>query len=242
MTTPTTGPGEPTSADAGVSNTVAEEAILRKVTEMTAADPALGGRLSALARSPLAAHSVRSVPSAGLGALRSAPAAARSPRIAAAKGRSRVEMLRSEAEGRAVGVGISPADLAGYLGGHVLSPEGRVKLAKPDDDLVLARGVNERQLPLCLTHPSDAETTAPSDKEAMAQVGEHVFGELVEFTTNAAIAVQFSTRSAAEKKYVIVVRIKRRYLTKGSGSEGGWICRKEAPYEVLNTAEGRLLA
>ncbi|MEV6718018.1 DUF4765 family protein [Lentzea sp. NPDC051208] len=242
MTTPTPEPAteEPTTPDVPTPTTVAERAILRTVHEIATANPALARRLTPLARSSLVAGSVSSVSSARMDALRAAPATARSTRPSLG-GAARLEMLRGGAEDRAVAVGVSPADVAGYLGGHSLSPEGRVKMAKPDDDVVLARGVNERQLQHCLTHSSSPDTVAPTEREARAQVGEYVFGDLVEFTTNPAVAVRFSTRSASEKKYVIVVRIKRKYLAKGSVSEGGWICRNDAPYEVLSSVLGRLL-
>ncbi|AKT38225.1 uncharacterized protein CMC5_023680 [Chondromyces crocatus] len=117
----------------------------------------------------------------------------------------------------------------------MLSSESEVEAASGDDTVTLGRGCNSIQLNALRGRVGDDATTAPTDMEARMQVGEvPVFGELIEFTTDPAVARRFGTGG-----YVITVKIQKKYLTKGSVSEGGWICRKHAPFTVVNETKGR---
>lgn len=40
------------------------------------------------------------------------------------------------------------------------------------------------------------------------------------------------------KGWVIVVRIGRQYLTRGSVSEKGWVAYKKAPFEIVEETRG----
>ncbi|MGW7255834.1 DUF4765 family protein [Streptomyces sp. NPDC054834] len=74
----------------------------------------------------------------------------------------------------------------------------------------------------------DANTPAPTEAQAGAQVSR---GRLYpEFTADRYIARQFSRQGA---RGVVVVRIKAKYLTRGSESEEGWVALPGAPVEVV---------
>lgn len=75
----------------------------------------------------------------------------------------------------------------------------------------------------------DSATPAPSPAQAKAQVaGGRLYPE---FTTSQYTARQFSRQGA---RGVVVVRIKAKYLTKGSGDpEDGWVALPGAPVEVI---------
>ncbi len=116
-----------------------------------------------------------------------------------------------------------------------LTSEDNVASADADSDVILARGLSTMQMRALAQRQTDEATAAPTEDEAIAQVGEMpCFGTMIEFTTNQTVANQFGTGG-----YVITVRIKRKYLTKGSVSEAGWICRATAPFEVEDTKRGR---
>ncbi|MCA9619089.1 MAG: DUF4765 family protein [Myxococcales bacterium] len=116
-----------------------------------------------------------------------------------------------------------------------LTSEHGVETAGPEEVVHLARGCNAYQLGVARGHASDAHTTAPSEEEARAQVGEMpCFGKLIEFTTDEDVARRFGTGG-----YVIGIAIKRKYLTKGSVSEAGWICRDSAPFDIESEEKGR---
>ncbi|MFE1879841.1 eCIS core domain-containing protein [Streptomyces diastatochromogenes] len=55
--------------------------------------------------------------------------------------------------------------------------------------------------------------------------------ELIEFSTNAKTATHFA--SEARLGLVLTVRIKRKYLAKGSSGEFGWIAKQGAPYDIV---------
>jgi hypothetical protein len=59
---------------------------------------------------------------------------------------------------------------------------------------------------------------------------------LPEFTSFTDIAERFGTN-----KFVAAFAIGTRYLSKGSPSEGGFICNKDAPVTLVGWKEGRKL-
>lgn len=105
--------------------------------------------------------------------------------------------------------------------------------------LILWRGCNQDQLMNMVRTGSAGGKTEPNpgalrptEKEAIAQVGE--FGHLPEFTHSTEVAIQFGTGG-----FVCAFEIDMGYLTKGSGSEGGWICANDAPVKLVGWSEGR---
>lgn len=68
----------------------------------------------------------------------------------------------------------------------------------------------------------------PSEEGSLHQVGEKTFGELTEYSTNPTVSSGFGRGS-----YVVATSINTKYLTKGSGVEGGWVCNNAAPARVL---------
>lgn len=117
----------------------------------------------------------------------------------------------------------------------MLTPESDVPDTDPDTEVYLARGCSQMQLRSLQGNIGDPNSTAPTEKEAKAQVGEDpCFGLLIEFTTDPSVAMRFGTGG-----YVVVVKIKRKYLVRGSVSECGWIARSSAPLEILASKPGR---
>jgi hypothetical protein len=65
--------------------------------------------------------------------------------------------------------------------------------------------------------------------------------KLVEFSTKTNIADTFA--GEARYGYVFTIRIKRKYLTRGSsGSESGWIADQNAPFDIIKIERGDRLA
>jgi hypothetical protein len=117
----------------------------------------------------------------------------------------------------------------------VLTNENAVAQAQPDDVVILGRGCTVHQLQILQQTQPDDNTTAPTEAEGKAQVGEvPTFGRFIEFTSSAQIATQFGTRNKE-----IAVEIKRRYLTKGSVAEFGWIAKRGAPVTIVEIVDGR---
>lgn len=108
----------------------------------------------------------------------------------------------------------------------------------PDQQMVILwRGCGERQLLRaalygCFSTMPNEEALPPSEKESREQVGEKT--SLPEFTSFPDIAEGFGTN-----KFVAAFAIKTRYLSKGSPSEGGFICTKDAPVTLVGWKEGR---
>ncbi|MCA9648396.1 MAG: DUF4765 family protein [Myxococcales bacterium] len=99
----------------------------------------------------------------------------------------------------------------------------------------LARGLSNVQLQQLEGREVDFMTGAPTEQEAIDQVGENCFdGSLVEFTANRTIAEAFGN-----KGWVIVVKVRRMYLTRGSTVEAGWVAYKKAPFEIIEKTRGK---
>ncbi|WP_432011439.1 DUF4765 family protein [Streptomyces cucumeris] len=85
--------------------------------------------------------------------------------------------------------------------------------------------------------PASADTPRPTREEARAQVGtgkgikdaSGTVKKLREFTTERGVADSFSSY---KDNSLVVADISARYLTKGSGSEGGWVANPTAPAKV----------
>ena len=121
------------------------------------------------------------------------------------------------------------------------SKEEDVVSAKPDDVVCLCRGcrpeTGERLAKSMTAGGYDTSGTpglepyAPSEEEAVRQViggsGSGFFKSnlprLPEFTTSIHLAQTYSSGA------IVCIAIKRKFLTKGSVSECGWIARHEAP-------------
>lgn len=99
--------------------------------------------------------------------------------------------------------------------------------------IYLARGCSYRQLQALRRRTIDDTCGAPSDDQAIAQVAEQVTPDLVEFTANLSVAQRFG-----RKGWIIVVRINRKYLTRGSVSEQGWVAFTNAPFEIIEAERG----
>jgi hypothetical protein len=80
----------------------------------------------------------------------------------------------------------------------------------------------------------NADISRPSNEAAIKQVAESVKGKLPEFTTDPKVAGNFGLKGV-----VAVFEIDSRYLTWGSGTEGGWCCLPEAPITLKGWEEGR---
>jgi hypothetical protein len=117
--------------------------------------------------------------------------------------------------------------------------ESLVRDAKPDALVTLWRGC-----PLAAAQAmtaamsaggvvANAGTAAPSEDQAKKQAGGFSIpgftasDRLPEFTTDTTLG--FLRVSEA----IVVVSILRRYLTKGSGVEGGWVALPSAPLQVI---------
>ncbi|WEH13449.1 DUF4157 domain-containing protein [Streptomyces sp. VNUA24] len=85
----------------------------------------------------------------------------------------------------------------------------------------------------------DENATAPDPEHIHSYTSGHRTDDsakLVEFSSNPAIASIFG--SEARFGYVITVKIKRKYLGKGSsGSEKGWIAQQGAPFSIVAVEE-----
>jgi hypothetical protein len=120
------------------------------------------------------------------------------------------------------------------------STEEQVTAAKDEDVVILHRGMGGKLLahlakdPKTFTLSNEAPNPnigKPTDEEARAQVGEQA--SLPELTSNPKIAEAFG-----RDNFVVAIAIKKKYLRKGSGSEGGWIFKREAPIVDFLWKEG----
>ncbi|MFE2722613.1 DUF4765 family protein [Kitasatospora sp. NPDC059327] len=73
--------------------------------------------------------------------------------------------------------------------------------------------------------PASPTTARPSGTDAAQQVGKG--GVLPEFTTDPGVAEGFSHKNA-----LVVIDVSAKYLSRGSGSESGWVAGKTAPAQV----------
>ena len=112
-----------------------------------------------------------------------------------------------------------------------------VQNAGPDTIVILWRGISFRRLAKMITEgslsgnvPANADALPPGESDAKSQVGTFQLNQvkLPEFTTKQTVAVGFGRGGA-----VVVIAVKRKYLTKGSGSEGGWVGSNDTPFEHL---------
>ena len=104
-------------------------------------------------------------------------------------------------------------------------------------DVVLWRGTNGSRVANMEAQgsagglPPDANIAAPSPASAQTQIA---FGNaLPEFTTRTDLGFSF-------RHWLAVVTVNTRYLTKGSGSEGGWVCNAAAPLTVVEKVDRTL--
>ena len=133
-----------------------------------------------------------------------------------------------------------------------ISTESQVASADPEQYVVLIRGCNRPEELDAIVGRSTAggatpardDGQAPSEAQAVEQVkfegapwattGARQAARRqtndVEYTTDASTAIGFGMSRGG----VVVARIQKKYLTKGSGSENGWICFKDAPVVVLD--------
>lgn len=100
------------------------------------------------------------------------------------------------------------------------------------------RGCNGEQLKKMVEKKSaggdkvNVEAPRLTEKEIIMQVGE--LASFPEFTSNMDIAEGFGTDS-----YVCAFKIDAHYLSKGSGTEEGWVCNTAAPVELVGWKSGR---
>lgn len=142
-----------------------------------------------------------------------------------------------------------------------LTPEGSIAEMGPDEMVTLARGVSPSQHKVGSTdaiqgsyvghqkmlsteaRQSNPEIEAPSGENALDYVKEGREGPsegLVEFSSIAEKATKFA--SEARFAHTYYVRIARKYLTKGSSGEGGWIASQTAPYTIVHATKRDLLS
>lgn len=84
----------------------------------------------------------------------------------------------------------------------------------------------------------EATPERPSEEEVRAyvnQVRTELSDGLIEFTTSEAIAKMFASESLLG--YVLTIEIQKKFLTKGSVSESGWIAKQCAPYSIVGAFE-----
>ncbi len=108
-----------------------------------------------------------------------------------------------------------------------------------DQTVILWRGCGARQLVQVILHNSfsltpDQEALLPSEEEARSQVAEQT--NFPEFTEYPEVAERFGTN-----KFVAAFAVNSRYLAKGSLAENGFICRHDAPLQLVKWKEGRKL-
>lgn len=117
------------------------------------------------------------------------------------------------------------------------SSESTVASADPEDVVLVVRGTGIHRKDAISAaksangDPADPETPAPGEAGVISQVGGSQQGKtrtkVPEYTTRVDIAENFAHGA------IIGVAIKRKYLTKGSGTEGGWAVNGSAPIEEM---------
>ena len=136
-----------------------------------------------------------------------------------------------------------------------------VKKANPDDVVVLARASNPETAARIMrfktaggydtTLTPGLEPTAPTETEAMRQAAGASSQDplkLPEYSSDQTVVESFARMSGA----IVMIAIKRKFLTAGSVVEAGWVVRHEAPVEKamlkkveqsvkLKTSDGRFI-
>jgi hypothetical protein len=115
--------------------------------------------------------------------------------------------------------------------------EEAVASAGPETDVYLLRGSRlETAKRICETgcvraDAPNPDVAAPTEDQIIKQVGGYQGGssaeKLPEFTTSGHWAEVYATNC------IIFIRIKRKYLAKGSVSECGWVCSPQAPCQLI---------
>jgi|GEM_PF-1717424 len=111
------------------------------------------------------------------------------------------------------------------------------RFSKLPPSLIVWRGCRMDQLIQMVTtktaggHLLDAKATAPTEEEAIAQVGEQT--SLPEFTLDTSVAERFG-----RGQIVIACEIETKYLTPGSAAESGVVCKPCAPIKILGWKSG----
>ncbi|MFY0635069.1 MAG: DUF4765 family protein [Vannielia sp.] len=119
-----------------------------------------------------------------------------------------------------------------------ISAESTVSSAKPEDLVLLVRGTGMHRVTAVQKAMSangdeaNEDTPAPDESAVVSQVGGSQSGvtrtKLPEYTTRVDIAENFA------KGAILCIAVRRKYLTKGSGTEGGWAVLGTAPVEGVD--------
>lgn len=136
----------------------------------------------------------------------------------------------------------NPPTLTSERSIHAAEPDHWVTLARGANSLIEAQGIQDNET-AGASSSARSDGLAPSNQTAIDVVAFEAApwarsqpqtsqpgsaANTVEYTTNLQIAQQFGRRGG-----VVVIKIQRKYLVKGSTTENGWICFKDAPVEVL---------
>ncbi|MGH9626749.1 MAG: DUF4765 family protein [Bryobacteraceae bacterium] len=126
--------------------------------------------------------------------------------------------------------------------------EAQVEAAAPDTLVILWRGTTYSRLNKMVQMNSlsgeaspNPDAVPPEQASVNSQVGTNVPGQvrikLPEFTTAAHVAAGYGRGGV-----ILIAAIKKKYLAKASGSEGGWAASNDAPFEHLLWVPGEPLA
>jgi hypothetical protein len=107
------------------------------------------------------------------------------------------------------------------------TPEHHVKMAGPEQEVVLWRACTHGELAAIRTHL----TAAGEAKNATA--GRGAPGAAVEFSTSS-----LKARMLGAGGFVVYVALCKKHLTKRPGSAGGWECPPGAPIRFLGFEAG----
>jgi hypothetical protein len=130
------------------------------------------------------------------------------------------------------------------------STKDEIAKAGPEDKITLWRATSEDQLENIKKHGTaggvegaNPEVEAPSEEAARMQVGgasmqgyNKAANRLPEYTDKPETARQFSKGG-----HIVAIEIPKKYLTQGSGTEGGWVAHPNAPVEVKGSVLGEPL-
>ncbi|EER5624900.1 DUF4765 family protein, partial [Escherichia coli] len=109
--------------------------------------------------------------------------------------------------------------------------EGHIELS--DSDIILCRGTTGIQAENIVEYKTagglpDSNPNVKAPDEYMAQQQVRIGRILPEYTSDLSVADRFS-----REHYLIVVKVKAKYITRGSVTESGWVIDKTAPVEPL---------
>lgn len=79
-----------------------------------------------------------------------------------------------------------------------------------------------------------AKPSAEQARAYVAQSREPLTQNLIEFTSQEGVAKGFASGAGQRFSFVLTIRIQKKYLTKGSTGEAGWIALQHAPYQVVH--------